>query len=65
MTKTENECVGCPPEMGCQGSSCPYRNVTRIYCDGCGEEITNSEIFDVDGGEFCEYCLKDMFRREG
>ena len=63
MTKTENECVGCPPEMGCLGTGCPNRNVERVYCDKCGEDITGCEIFDVDGGEYCEYCLKDMFRR--
>lgn len=27
MVTYENECVGCPPEKGCLGSTCPYRKV--------------------------------------
>ena len=36
---TENECVGCPPNMGCLGAGCPNRNVLHIECDECGEEV--------------------------
>jgi hypothetical protein len=32
------------------------------YCDQCKEEI--EEIYDVDGKELCEECLKEMFRRD-
>ena len=63
MEKTVNECVGCK-DLGkpCLGSSCPNREVTRYYCDRCGDEIT--DIYDVDGEELCEDCLKEMFKRE-
>ena len=38
MIKYENDCVGCPPEIGCLGSSCPNRNVPHTYCDRCSDE---------------------------
>lgn len=57
MCRTENECVGCPPEMGCLGDSCPYRNVTRYYCDHCDNEAT---LYRYDGEELCIDCLKEM-----
>jgi formylmethanofuran dehydrogenase subunit E len=34
------------------------------YCDKCHEEIIDDEIYEVDGEELCEECLKDMFRRD-
>lgn len=61
MKRYENECVGCPPERGCLGSVCPNRNVLRIYCDICGDEI------DYDDPEWdpekeyhvCDDCKKE------
>ena len=60
MIKIENNCVGCPPEMGCLGSNCPYMDVEVHYCDKCEEEL--DEIYNVDGEELCEDCLKEMFK---
>ena len=54
MIKVENECVGCPPEMGCMGSSCPYMNVTRYYCDDCKDETT---LYEYEGQELCADCV--------
>ena len=54
MKQIENECVGCPPEMGCLGSACPNRNVIRYYCDECGKEGT---LYEYDGEELCADCL--------
>ena len=54
MKRTENECVGCPPDIGCIGDACPYRNVEHIYCDLCGEEAE----YIVDDEDLCEYCAK-------
>ena len=63
MVKYENLCCDCAvPGYPCRGSSCPNRNVPIHYCDKCNEEI--EEIYDVDGEELCEDCLKDMFRRD-
>lgn len=59
----ENHCCGCAvPAYPCMGASCPLTHVEVHYCDKCGEEI--DEIYDVDGEELCEECLKDMFRRK-
>lgn len=58
MRKVEDECVGCPPEIGCLGSSCPNRNVVRFYCDECKDEDT---LYHYDGEELCRECLLKKF----
>ena len=60
MIKYEDECVGCPPEMGCMGNSCPNRNVKHLYCDKCGEDCAALYIDDYDN-QVCEDCLKKQF----
>lgn len=55
MIKIENDCVGCPPEMGCMGSSCPNRNVKHFYCDDCGDE---TDLYEFDGEELCIDCIE-------
>ena len=63
MVRYEDHCCDCAvPGYPCRGSSCPYRNVPVYYCDDCGDEI--EDVYDVDGEELCEECLKDMFRKE-
>lgn len=59
MRKYENECVGCPTEMGCLGSSCPYINVPRDYCDSCGKE---GATYRIDGEDYCEDCAKEYLQ---
>ena len=62
MIRTENHCCDCAvPGYPCRGSACPLTGVEVHYCDHCDEEL--DEIYDVDGEELCEECLKDMFRR--
>ena len=64
MLRIENHCCNCAvPGYPCIGSACDYRHVEVHYCDKCGEEL--EEIYDVDGEELCEECLKEMFRRDG
>ena len=53
MVKYEDECVGCPPELGCLGSACPNRHVPRLYCDKCGEEV--DEFYE---DELCIDCVE-------
>ena len=63
MVKIENHCCNCAtPGYPCQGALCPLTRVEVHYCDECGDEL--DEIYDVEGKELCEYCLKDMFRRD-
>lgn len=58
MKRIENECVGCPPEIGCFGSSCPNRNVVRFYCDDCGAE---DMLYYYNDKELCSDCLLKEF----
>lgn len=63
MLRYENHCVCCTSlGLHCLGSSCPNRNVPVYYCDKCECEI-DGDVYDVDGEEMCEDCLKEMFRR--
>lgn len=63
MLKYEDHCCDCAtPNYPCRGSGCPNKNVPVHCCDKCNEEI--SEVYDVDGKELCEECLKEMFLRE-
>lgn len=65
MKKIENECVGCPQEMGCIGNACPYKRVTHFYCDQCGED---GAMYVIDNEDLCEECaekyLEEVFRNE-
>ena len=54
MRCIENECVDCPPELGCLKDACPYKNVKRFYCDKCGYEET---LYEYDGEELCIECI--------
>ena len=63
MVKYENHCCSCATDSyPCLGSSCPNVNVEVYYCDRCKEQI--EEVYDVDGQEICEECLKKEFRKE-
>lgn len=55
MIKFENECVGCPKEMGCRGSGCPNRHVPYFVCDECGDEV--EFLYDTESGQLCENCV--------
>lgn len=55
MIAYNNECVCCPPEMGCLGFTCPNLNVPRFYCDGCEEEY--EYYYGYEGEYFCEECF--------
>ena len=62
MVRIEDECVGCPPEMGCIGDACPYRSVPRWYCDSCKQETDPRELYRVSETEtICRDCLLGSF----
>ena len=52
MIRVENNCVGCPTEMGCLGSSCPYQNEEIIACNACGSYAE----YNIDGKDYCIDC---------
>lgn len=60
MVREENHCCDCAvPGYPCRGSLCPNRHVEVHYCDKCGCEL--EDIYEVDGEELCEDCLKEKF----
>lgn len=62
MVRIENHCCSCAvPGYPCLGNLCDLRHVEVHYCDVCDEEL--DEIYDVDGEELCEECLKERFLR--
>lgn len=54
MVKYENLCVGCP--QGC--ISCGRKHVPVIYCDECGAEIEEGDIYDEY--HLCEDCKREL-----
>ncbi len=60
MVEYENQCVGCPPNMGCLGNSCPNVNVPVFYCDECKDYAE----YRIDGDDYCEDCAKKYFINE-
>ena len=66
MMQYEDQCCGCSADgFPCQGLSCPSHHVLVYYCDQCGDEIgTFDDLYEVDGEEICEECLKNRFRME-
>ena len=60
MIVIQDECVGCPPEIGCYGSSCSYRNVPHYFCDKCGKERTNDyDKISIGDFDYHSDCFKD------
>ena len=55
MMSIENECVDCG--LPCLGESCPFRNVTRYYCDKCNDE---APLYYYGGMELCAECILEQ-----
>lgn len=64
MIKYENLCVDCVSQgMHCKGAACPNNKPVPVHCcDKCGDVL--DDVYEVDGEELCEDCLKDMFRKD-
>ena len=60
MRRIEDDCVDCPREIGCFGSSCPLKNVPHYYCDQCGDE---APLYHFNDRELCEYCVLDELEK--
>ena len=60
--KIESRCVDCG--LPCKGDSCPNYNVEVCYCDKCKQELSFDEVYECDGMDVCEDCLKDMCKKE-
>lgn len=63
MIKYEDHCCDCAvPAYPCRAPYCDNLKVPVFYCDECEEEI-NDDVYEVDGEDLCEDCLKYRFRR--
>lgn len=69
VTEMVNDCVGCPPELGCNGSLCPYypHMAERVVycCDACGAEVESQYDLHLALGQteeawVCESCLESL-----
>lgn len=62
MRKVTDECCGCATGgYPCLGSCCPNRNVVRLYCDECGEEVDTLYYGNISSKELCAECaLKEL-----
>ena len=60
MKRIEDDCVDCPREIGCFGSSCPLKNVPHYYCDECGDE---GRLYYFNGQDLCRYCLLEKMEK--
>ena len=49
---TESDCCDCG--LPCMGRACKYYEVTRYYCDQCGEE---GRLYEFEGRELCIDCI--------
>lgn len=64
MIKYENLCVDCTT-LGktCRGAACPYHKLVPVHvCEKCDDVL--DDVYEVDGEELCEDCLKEMFRKD-
>lgn len=59
MIKRESGCVSCG--FPCRGRGCPHYEIERCFCDVCKDEV--EELYEVDGIEICEDCLKKRGRK--
>lgn len=59
MRRIEDNCVGCPPEMGCLGRGCPKRHELVFCCDECGSDA--DLLYQYNGKDWCEECLLEQF----
>ena len=57
MLRHEDECVGCPLELGCLGDGCPHMNVPHWFCDECEAEVSREELRILDGKQLCWGCF--------
>ena len=58
MIKHVSECVGCEHCV----PLCPYRDVTVLVCDECGDEV--EKLYWYEGEQLCEDCAVDRFKDE-
>ena len=61
MIVVENECVGCPDDLGCIYNACPYYKVVRYICDTCRSEV--DDLWYFDGEQLCKDCILNQLEK--
>lgn len=61
MKTYEDECIGCPKEIGCFGMACKNKNVPHYYCDECKQEFEPEELYVTDEGDLCDECILNNY----
>lgn len=54
MRRYEDDCVNC--DIPC--CNCGLKHAEHIYCDNCGEELTEDELYQVYDSDYCEECCE-------
>ena len=61
----ENDCCGCAsPGFPCEGASCPRLHSIHYYCDECGDEVSEGELYWYGTEQLCKYCVTDKIIEE-
>ena len=60
MVEFEDDCVGC--DYGSCVGCCYSGKSAHLYCDDCKEEI--EILYEYDGKELCEDCLREAVEPE-
>lgn len=60
MTIKVDECVGCPPEMGCLGKHCPKKGYKEV-CDECREG--DEQLYVFGGKVLCINCIEERLEK--
>ena len=55
MVKYQDDCVQCG--QPCLGSACEYHNAPHYYCDECGDECSEDDMYAFEDQELCADCL--------
>ena len=64
MIRFESDCVGCPPEMGCLGISCPHHTSVHLICDECEEEVDEGELYEYGDQQLCMECAIEHMKED-
>lgn len=58
MIQYQNDCCDCSsPGFPCIGSRCELLHAPHYFCDMCGEEVGDDELYWFEGQQLCSYCI--------
>ena len=59
MKRYENDCCGCATE-GYPCIHCGLEHNPHYYCDKCGDDVGDEELYKYEDMEICKDCLLDI-----